>query len=132
MVDLPALEFRGAAEFLGTVLGEVVPAVEARHHVDGARRGLAGFSFGGLFAAYTLLHRPEAFTHHLVDSPALWWDNGLPLAGEEAWSGRHDDLAAQVLFWVGSNEQLVGDSCSSVTRGGTNGFRWPSWSGWPR
>ncbi|GAA1578832.1 hypothetical protein GCM10009789_35630 [Kribbella sancticallisti] len=109
-MNLPPLDFGGAEEFLCTVVDEVVPAVEARYEVDGVRRGLAGFSFGGLFGMYTLLHRPDSFSDYLMGSPSLWWDDGLPLVWEEEWAAKHADLAAQVFLWVGSNEQLIGDS----------------------
>jgi len=46
--------------FLRTVVDEVVPAVAARYDVHDARRGLAGFSFGGLFALFTLPPRCTA------------------------------------------------------------------------
>jgi predicted alpha/beta superfamily hydrolase len=34
-----------------------------------------GHSLGGLFAAYALMKRPEAFESFLVSSPSLWWNS---------------------------------------------------------
>jgi len=35
---------------------------------------LIGHSFGGLFAAHTLLHHPGIFDSYIAISPSLWWD----------------------------------------------------------
>jgi predicted alpha/beta superfamily hydrolase len=109
-IDLPPLEFGGAEGFLTTLAAELVPAVESRYEVDRDRRGLVGFSFGGLFGLYTLLHRQHEFTHYLLGSPSLWWDNGLPFTWETDWAAAHDDLPARVFAWVGSEEQSHGGS----------------------
>lgn len=110
LVSLPPLQFGGAASLLRTLTAEVIPEVESRYNVHEQRRGLAGFSFGGLFGLYTLLHRPETFSDYLVGSPSLWWDDGLPFTWAENWSQTHDDLDARVFGWAGSREQLVGGS----------------------
>jgi predicted alpha/beta superfamily hydrolase len=110
MVPLPPLEFGGAEEYLSTLLDQVVPAVEERYDVHARRRCLAGFSFGGLFGLYTLLHQPEAFSDYLVGSPSLWWDDGVAFAWEERWAEAHEDLNAHVFGRIGANEQLIGDS----------------------
>lgn len=82
---LPAGERMGGAErFLAFLREEVRPLVAARHDVDPAGAGVFGSSLGGLFAAYTLLTAPEAFSRYLITSPALWWNGGevLELAAE--------------------------------------------------
>lgn len=107
---LPPLEFGGAEGFLSTVVEELVPEVEARFEVSTERRGLVGFSFGGLFGLYTLFHRPEIFTDYLLGSPSMWWDGGLPLTWEAEWPTAHDDLPARVFLWAGSEEQAAGDT----------------------
>jgi uncharacterized protein len=67
----------GAGEFLEFLREEAIPFIEARYRADPADRGIWGHSFGGLFAAYTLLHSPDTFQRYLVSSPSLTWDNGL-------------------------------------------------------
>jgi predicted alpha/beta superfamily hydrolase len=109
-IDLPPLEFGGAEDFLTALTEELVPSVESRYDVDRLHRGLVGFSFGGLFGLYTLLHRPDEFSHYLVGSPSLWWDNGLPFTWETDWAAAHDDLPVQVFAWVGGEEQSHGGS----------------------
>jgi uncharacterized protein len=67
----------GAGEFLEFLREEAIPFVEERYRADPADRGIWGHSFGGLFAAYTLLHSPDTFQRYLMSSPSLAWDDGL-------------------------------------------------------
>jgi predicted alpha/beta superfamily hydrolase len=107
---LPPFSFGGAASFLTALADEVVPQVENRYETDPTRRALAGFSFGGLFALYSLFHRPELFAGYVIGSPSLWWDDGIANRWEETWTREHDDLAARIFISVGAYEQTVGDS----------------------
>jgi predicted alpha/beta superfamily hydrolase len=50
------------------------PEASAQDHI------LFGHSLGGLFTAYALLTRPEAFATFLPSSPSLWWD-GFAILG---------------------------------------------------
>lgn len=109
-ITLPPLSFGGSAAFLAALADEVVPHVQARHQIDPNHRALAGVSFGGLFALYSLFHRPELFSGYLVGSPSLWWDDGIAAQWEEEWARHHADLPAHVFLSVGANEQTVGDS----------------------
>lgn len=65
----------GAQAFLDVMKDEVIPFVERRFDVDPDTRGLVGKSMGGLLATYALLAEPDLFSHYLVISPALWWDD---------------------------------------------------------
>jgi len=65
----------GAPAFLEVMRDEIIPFVEGRFDVDPEGRVLVGKSYGGLFATYALLAQPELFSHYLVISPALWWDD---------------------------------------------------------
>lgn len=65
----------GADAFLDVLADEIIPFVETNYEVDSSARALVGKSMGGLLATWALLTRPELFTHHLIISPALWWDN---------------------------------------------------------
>ncbi len=109
-VQLPELPFGGAGRFLAALEEEIVPTVESQFQVDSLRRGIAGFSFGGLFAFYALFHRPRLFSRYLIGSPSLWWDNGIAFIWEDQWAGENRDLAARIFLSVGMNEQLVGNS----------------------
>jgi predicted alpha/beta superfamily hydrolase len=65
----------GAPAFLKVVEREIIPFVERRYPVDSSTRMLVGKSMGGLLATTALLTRPALFSHYLIISPALWWDD---------------------------------------------------------
>lgn len=110
LFPLPPLPFGGADAFLAALADEVVPWVESHYQTDHTRRTLAGVSFGGLFALFTLFHHPALFAGYVVGSPSLWWDEGIASRWEEAWAGEHHDLPARVFLSVGAHEQTVGDT----------------------
>ena len=62
---------------------------------------LFGHSFGGLFVLYTLLSKPQSFTHYVCASPSLWWGEGkflsLPL--------RLRNNPDSIIFTLGSLER---------------------------
>ncbi|WP_374414445.1 alpha/beta hydrolase [Novosphingobium colocasiae] len=69
--------------------------------------GLFGHSFGGLFTAYALVNRPDAFAAYFSVSPSLWW-NGFALFDElPGFATRLAALARKPLLFmsVGSDEQ---------------------------
>lgn len=74
----------GAERFLAFLRDELRPLLESRYDVDPEGSALFGSSLGGLFAAYTLLTRPETFSRYLITSPALWWNEGEVLALADA------------------------------------------------
>lgn len=63
----------GAAEFLRALKEELIPLVESRYRVT-QDRGLAGYSLGGLFAAWVWLSGDATFSRFLIGSPSLWWN----------------------------------------------------------
>jgi predicted alpha/beta superfamily hydrolase len=73
----------GADAFLEVLRDEIIPYAEEHLPIAPGRRGLAGHSYAGLFAAYTLAREPDLFDRYLIMSPALWFDGGkiygLPL-----------------------------------------------------
>jgi predicted alpha/beta superfamily hydrolase len=60
-----------ADAFLGFLLEEAVPFVEANYRVSVTDRSLAGYSLGGLFVLYTFFQAPEAFTTYLAGDPSM-------------------------------------------------------------
>ncbi len=93
----------GADKFLAILTGEILPWTEARYRTS-TDRGLAGFSLGGLFATHVLFTAPDSFTHFLIGSPSLWWDNEIMFEREQKFSEEFDDLSARVFLSVGSLE----------------------------
>lgn len=96
----------GARTFLAILKEEIIPWVEARYSA-GSERGIGGYSLGGLFATFALFTSPETFTHYLIGSPSLWWDDGIIVGLETAYSAAHDDLKARVFMSAGSLEGMM-------------------------
>lgn len=68
--DRRAADFRlpGAADYLSFLTRELIPAVEAQYPVDTSRRTLDGWSFGGFFTIYAMLHdrpAPRVFANFI-------------------------------------------------------------------
>jgi predicted alpha/beta superfamily hydrolase len=63
----------GAPAFLRVLREEILPFVEETYRTS-EDRGIAGHSFGGLFAAWMLLEAPDLFRRYGLNSPSLWWE----------------------------------------------------------
>lgn len=65
----------GAEAFLTFLTDTLAPEIVARYpEASPGDHILFGHSLGGLFTAYALLTRPQAFATFLASSPSLWWD----------------------------------------------------------
>lgn len=94
----------GGPAFLDVIAGQIIPYVEASFPVTPAHRGLVGHSYGGLFASYVLLHRPDLFDRYLIVSPSYWYDTDYIFRLE---AEPHPPLShpTQAYFSVGSWEE---------------------------
>lgn len=102
----------GAATFLDALAQDIMPFVSENYRV-GPERMIAGFSLGGLFSAYALLHEPQLFQYYVIASPSLFWDDEVMFAYEEQYSDTQQDLPAQVFISAGA---LEGSLTTSVQR----------------
>lgn len=67
----------GADKFLGFMSGELIPSMDSDYRTSGFNV-LMGHSFGGTFAVYSLLTKPEVFDAYIAISPYLHYaDNYL-------------------------------------------------------
>lgn len=94
----------GAAGFLNLITGQIVPLIDENYRTN-RTRVLAGFSLGGLFSTYAMLHSNGIFTHYLIGSPSLWWDEGVIFSHEKEYANRNTTLDAKVFMSVGSLEE---------------------------
>lgn len=64
-------------KFADYLAADLIPAIRARWHVtrDPAHTTLAGFSAGGLAAAYVAFRHPEVFGNVISESGAFWRGN---------------------------------------------------------
>ena len=99
-----------AADFADFITDRLMPEIARRcPETKCGPRLIFGHSLGGLFVAYLLLTRPAAFTHFLMSSPSLWWDQFAIHARLEEFAERLGELPVppQVFINVGSKEQDV-------------------------
>lgn len=108
MTDMIGEKDGGAEAFLTFLTDTLAPEIERRYpEASATDRILCGHSLGGLFTAYALLTRPEAFATFLAGSPSLWWDGFAILGHLPAFAERLAGLERQprVLVSVGGQEQ---------------------------
>jgi predicted alpha/beta superfamily hydrolase len=98
--ERPEGKVGGAKRFLSFIAEELLPSIDRTYRTRPTRI-LIGHSFGGLFASYALLERPELFKAYISVSPSLWWDNQA-LADEALNFGSHKDVQAAVYVTMGS------------------------------
>ena len=65
----------GSEKFIRFLETELRPWVDT-HYKTSKTRILIGQSLGGLLATEILLKKPQLFTHYMIISPSLWWDDG--------------------------------------------------------
>ncbi len=94
----------GASKFLEFIIRELIPFMESNYRVSHSDRGLAGYSYGGLFALYALFNRPETFTRLFAGSPSVEYDRGIIFkqAGDFAATGK--GFKTRIFLSVGSLE----------------------------
>jgi uncharacterized protein len=92
----------GADRFLKFIETELIPKIEKDYRTQ-PYRVFAGHSFGGLFAIYALLTRPEIFNAYIAASPSMHWDNQLlSRKAEEFFRGRKE--LNRTLYFTLANE----------------------------
>ena len=67
----------GAPLFLDFISKELLPFIDSNYRIDTKNRILCGYSFGGLFALYTLFHNPNIFNKYLIGRPRLHFNDGI-------------------------------------------------------
>lgn len=92
----------GAAAFLRYLTDRLVPALRQQLPVDETRLGITGHSLGSLFGLYALSQRRSPFSHYLISSPSIWWDDRAVLKALRAAPASMSKRRAH--FSVGSND----------------------------
>lgn len=101
----------GADQFLKAIVNEVIPFIETNYRTNCQERGLAGYSYGGLFTLYTLFQSPHLFHKYLVGSPPIWQEL---FDDEERFAGSHQELNAKVFMSVGGKETELHESFNKM------------------
>jgi len=94
----------GGPAFLKLLADAILPEIDRRYRTDPAERMLVGHSFGGVFATYALVTRPDLFRRYLIVSPSLWYDNRMIFGEAKKFIATHKSLPVKVFWSVGGEE----------------------------
>ena len=96
-----------ADDFLSFLKKELIPFIETTYPVDPTDRCLAGFSSGGMFTLYALLHEPDLFLRYLIGSAIF--DSMLPhfLTYEQQLAKERKSLPVHAFFSAGELEENI-------------------------
>lgn len=64
----------GSEKFIEFIEKELQPYINSNYRTNDTNY-LIGQSLGGLLATEILIKKPNLFSHYLITSPSLWWDN---------------------------------------------------------
>jgi predicted alpha/beta superfamily hydrolase len=103
LAPLPEFPHR-ADDFLAFLVDELRPQLAAKYRFSGVHT-LFGHSAGGMFAAYSLFKRPDAFDRMIIGSPYLQGVRGAVFAAEADYAAREDDL--DVALFVGAGDREI-------------------------
>lgn len=103
--DMPEIAGK-ANNFLGFIRDELMPYVRKEYRIDSTDCTVVGDSMSGLFALYTLFHKPDTFKRYIIGSPSMYWDDAITFQYEEAYAKTHESLNAKVFMSVGALEAI--------------------------
>lgn len=95
----------GGKEFLDFITDELMPLINERYRSDPDNCTLAGHSFGGLFAFYTMFTRTDSFNRYVSASPSIWWDDEVLRKYEENFRG--SETPVYLYLAIGGREKRV-------------------------
>jgi enterochelin esterase-like enzyme len=101
-------------EYIEFMQCELIPCIESNFMIMREKKGrtIAGFSYGGVFAFYASLKKPELFGGILALSPSLWVGNDY-LVGKEKmlkeYEGSTGGIRQRIYFDMGGKEGAFGD-----------------------
>lgn len=95
-----------SAAFIDFLEKELQPFMEKNYRTSDTKY-IIGQSLGGLLATEILLKKPELFTHYLIVSPSLWWNDQSLLAEAPALLAKQNELETYVYISVGKGEHRI-------------------------
>ncbi|MBZ0294363.1 MAG: prolyl oligopeptidase family serine peptidase [Anaerolineae bacterium] len=101
--------------FISSSGDELIPWVEDAYRADPTRRILAGHSYGGLFALFSLFTTPDLFNYLIAGSPTLSYGDRFMFQQERAFAAEHRNLPATVLLFAAEQEEFVDDTTLTDT-----------------
>ncbi|KAK6021268.1 putative esterase [Ostertagia ostertagi] len=92
---------------------ELQPYIQS-HYKTSATKYLIGQSLGGLVATEILLKKPSLFTHYIIVSPSLWWDNESLLQQAPALLARQGNDSIRVMISVGKEGKIMEQDAAAL------------------
>lgn len=96
-----------ADRFLSFLVDSLRPQLAAQYRMSG-EHGVFGHSGGGMFAAWALFERPDAFARYVIGSPSINAVDRKVFRMEGAYAANHADLPVSVFLGAGELEILGG------------------------
>lgn len=90
-------------KFIKALRQEIIPLIEKQYHTNSTRY-VIGQSLGGLIASEILLKHPGTFTHYIITSPSLWWDDSSMLKSAQKYISAFPDDERYIYIAVGADE----------------------------
>jgi uncharacterized protein len=119
----------GADRFLKFIETELIPKIEKDYRTQ-PYRVFAGHSFGGLFAIYALLTRPEIFNAYIAASPSMHWDNQLLSRKAEEFFKDRKELNRTLYFTLANEGGAMREGFDRfkgiLVKNKPKGFEWDS------
>ena len=106
----------GAESFRRFICAELTAFIESRYRADATQRALVGHSYGGLFAAYSLLRAPEHFRAYIIGSPTLAFGERYVFRQELEYARENDRLTARVFLYAGDEESADDTTLTDTLR----------------
>ncbi len=98
--------YGNAPAFAGFITKQVLPMLLQQYRIDRQRRIYLGHSYGALLGTYLLLHQPEHFSHYVLSSPSLWFDQHQLLHQAPALlQAKPAGISAKIWLYSGGYEQ---------------------------
>lgn len=86
--------------FISFLETELQPFIEKKYRTA-KEKTIIGQSLGGLLATEVLLKKPELFSHYIIISPSLWWDDASLLKMNSALLSETFDHETSIYLGVG-------------------------------
>ena len=93
-------------KFINFIESELKPFINSTYKTNETNY-LIGQSLGGLLATEILLKKPNLFSHYLIVSPSLWWDDESLIKQAPLLLAKQTDIKSYVYFSVGGQEHKV-------------------------
>ena len=96
----------GSANFIQFIETELQPYIQSTYKTNDVKY-IIGQSLGGLLATEILLKKPSLFSHYLIVSPSLWWDDESLLKEAKSLIDKQTDQKKYIYISVGGREDKI-------------------------